>query len=106
MTIKEFEIQYALGTLSLNMKIKLANNPNTPKEILKILATDKDGWIRYYIAGNPNTSKEILTKLSTDKGAEIRYYVARNPNTPKKILAKLSMDHDRYVRYAAHSKRK
>ena len=31
MTIKEFDIQYALGSLSDSMKIDLAINPNTPK---------------------------------------------------------------------------
>ena len=41
MTTKEFKIQYALGTLSDKIKWNLAKNPNTPKEILKILAKDK-----------------------------------------------------------------
>lgn len=47
MTIKEVEIQLALGTLPDYMKYKLAENPNTPKEILTKLSIDKDWNVRY-----------------------------------------------------------
>ena len=72
MTIKEFEIQLALGSLTNDMKYDLANNPNTPKEILTKLATDKNYYVRYRVARNPNTSVEVLTKLSTDKYYDIK----------------------------------
>ena len=55
MTVKEFKIQYALGSLSYNMKLKLAKNPNTPKKILIILSKDEDWYVRSYVADNPNT---------------------------------------------------
>ena len=73
MTTKEFEIQYALGSLTLNTKRELARNPNTLKEILTILSTDGDGNIRWRIACNLNTPVEILTKLSKDKDWYVRY---------------------------------
>ena len=68
MTTKEFEIQLALGTLSWDMKRELAENSNTSKEILTILSTDKDWYIRWWVAYNPNIPKEVLTKLYKDKG--------------------------------------
>ena len=46
MTIKEFKMQYALGSLSYTMKIELAYNSNTPIEILTILSTDIDWYIK------------------------------------------------------------
>ena len=88
MTIKEFEIQYALGTLTDDMKLKLACNKRTSKKILTILSTDK--WrVRCCVAGNPNTPKEVLVKLSTDEDWGVRWYVAGNHNTPKEVRKQL-----------------
>ena len=74
MTIKEFEIQYALGSLIGDMKEKLAKNTNTPIEVLKILSTDKDSGVRYWVASNPNTPIEVLKVLSTDEYRWVRYW--------------------------------
>ena len=98
MTAKEIEIQYALGTLTDKMKYKLAVNERTSKEVLTILSTDKDMYVRSCIATNPNTPKEVLKVLSTDKNSDIRWWVAHNSNTPKEVLTKLSKDEDEYVR--------
>ncbi len=84
MTIKEFKIQLALGSLSKDMKYDLADDPNTSIEILTALSKDKDWWIRYRVAMNPNTPVEILTILSKDKSYNVRYWVVDNTNTPKK----------------------
>ena len=83
MTTKEFKVQLALGSLSYEDKIKLAYNPNRVVE-------------------NPNTPKEVLRRLSTDKNwFVIRCKVTFNPNTPKDVLKKLSKDEHEYVRYWA-----
>ena len=82
MTIKEFEIQLALGTLSYDMKISLAYNKRTSKKILTTLSTDEEWDVRYLVARNPNTPKEVLVKLSTDEHWCVRCRVADNPNTP------------------------
>ena len=83
MTIKEFEIQLALGSLTDEMKYKLARNPNTPKEVLTILSKDESWGIRYWIADNLNTPKEVLKKLSKDKDWHVRCRVAETLNTIK-----------------------
>lgn len=67
MTIKEFEIQLALGLLTYVVKRKLAVGLNTPKEVLTTLSKDEDWYIRSYISRNPNTPKEILDELAKDK---------------------------------------
>ena len=89
MTIKEFEIQLALGSLTDEMKYDLAYNKRTSKKILTILSTDKDGWIRWNVAKNSNTPKEVLIILSTDEDWCVRRRVAYNPNTPTEVAVKL-----------------
>ena len=71
MTIEEFLIQYALGSLTDKMICEIADDINAPKEILAILSTDKDRFVRCWVAHNPNTPKEVLEKLSTDKDNEV-----------------------------------
>ncbi len=97
MTIKEFEIQLALGSLSWDNKIDLADNKRTSKKILTILSTDNDWFVRSYISDNPNTPIDVLEKLSKDDNINVRYYVAENPSTPIEILKKLSKDEDSYI---------
>ena len=67
MTIKEFEIQEALGSLTYGMKMKLAIDKRTSKKILAILSTDEDWRVRWRVANNPNTPVEVSTKLFTDE---------------------------------------
>ncbi len=85
MTIKEIKIQLALGTLSKEDKIKLADGRKVSKKILTMLSKDKDYIVRSWVAWNPNTPVEVLKELSKDKDEYVRQYVARNPNTPKDI---------------------
>ena len=85
MTIKEFEIQYALGSLTDDMKYKLASNKRTSKKILTILSTDEDWRIRSYVAENPNTPVKVLEKLSTDKDINVKYWTILNLNSLNKI---------------------
>ena len=72
---------YVLNRLFSDEKIVrdgLSGNPNTPVKLLNILADDKDKMVRLRVAENPSTTKEILQKLSTDtdldvsKAAQIR----------------------------------
>jgi hypothetical protein len=80
--------------LPLQERKDLAYNPNTPPEILTILAQDKDGAVRYRVAYNTNTPPEILTLLAQDKDWIVRCGVAKNPNTPQEILTILARDKD------------
>ena len=98
MTIKEFRIQLALGSLSWVNKMKLADDRSTSKKILTILYTDEDYYVRYKVAINPNTPKDILIKLSKDKYWYVRYRVAENPSTPKEVLKELSTDESDSIR--------
>ena len=81
MTIKEFKIQLALGMISNDEKLNIANTVTTSKRILTILSRDEDVWIRGYVALNKNTPKEILVKLSKDKNSYVRKGVYNNNKT-------------------------
>jgi len=84
--------------LSYQEKLELAINPNTPIETLKVLATDGDWDVRYWVAGNPNTPVEILKVLATDENSSVRCGVAQHPNSPVEILKVLATDEDYNVR--------
>ncbi len=86
-------------SLSFDETIKLAKNPNTLPETLKVLATDKDYWVRRWVAQNPNTPVETLKVLATDENSGVRFPVARHPKTPTETLKVLATDKDFYVRY-------
>jgi hypothetical protein len=44
-----------LSRLDLHVRVELAKNPNTPINILEILAHDQDQDVRSFVAENPNT---------------------------------------------------
>jgi hypothetical protein len=66
-------------------KLDQAEYPNTPPEILEVLATDKYFNVRYKVAQNPNTPPTTLEQLATDKYYPVHWNVSRNPNTPHYI---------------------
>lgn len=101
MTIKEFKIQYALGSLSRNDLIEIAKCPSTSGEILIMLSRCKEYWVIRSVSINPNTPASALAKLSNDAGWVIRTQVARNRHTSIKILKKLLHDEESNVRNSA-----
>jgi hypothetical protein len=88
-----------LSKLPLQERKDLAENPNTPPEILSILARDTHWNVRCEVAKNPNTPPETLTILARDKDVYVRRRVANNPNTPPEILTILAQDMDCIVRW-------
>ena len=96
MKYKEFTIQYALGTIDEDTLYDMADTTKD-KKILSILS--KDSSVRYKVANNPNTPIDILEVLSKDEDNDVRYWVADNLNTPIDILRVLSKDENSGVRY-------
>jgi len=81
------------------VRSSVANNPNTPVEVLKKLADDNFWGVRDRVANNPNTPAEVLKELADDDYWGVRFLVANNPNTPVEVLKKLADDNDEEVRY-------
>ena len=86
----------------------VAANPNTPPEVLKVLARDsilsilarkdEDHEVMRMVSGHPNACFRTLSLLSKDGDCFIRAEVARNINTPEIILSILAKDKSRKVR--------
>ena len=77
---------------------KLANNPDTPPEVLNRLSCALERHIRSMVVNNPNTPKSGLRRLARDKDEFIRKSVAKNRNTPFTALKSLSRDRFFHVR--------
>jgi hypothetical protein len=71
--------------LTKEQKLNSAQNPNTPLETLKLLATDEYSYVRGCVAQNPNTPLETLQLLATDENSYVRQCVTRNPNRTELI---------------------
>jgi len=68
-----------------------ARESNDP-EVLTILSSSEDEWIRRRVAENPSTPVEVLAKLSTDENEDVRKSVASNINTPINVLSRISSE--------------
>lgn len=82
----------------------VAQNPDTPKYVLRKLAyyensdKRKQSRIRSGVAGNPSTPPGILETF-VHQDAQVRSRLATNRNTPVYILKQLAEDEDLDVRY-------
>lgn len=71
----------------------------------KVEAGSADSFgVPLFLAQNPNTPVDILTKLSKSKYPQIRVFIAKHPNTPNAVVASLKDDPVDYVREAAREK--
>ena len=66
--------------------LELAQNPNTPQEVLASLATDEYSGVRYGVTRNPNTPQEVLASLATDEDSSVRYGVTQHPKVTEDII--------------------
>jgi len=71
MTDKEFDFQYALGTIPLDDLFDLAKYTSST-HILKVLSKHTHFHVRSFVAGNKYTPVDVLTYLSKDRIAAVR----------------------------------
>jgi Leucine rich repeat variant len=88
-----------LANHTAQTRCAVAQNPNTPPETLRKLASDEG--CRVHLARNPSTPSEVLESLSKDTWIPIRVDVAENPNTSPTVLKDLAKDKDIQVALAA-----
>ncbi|MBR3672865.1 MAG: hypothetical protein IKN65_01015 [Clostridia bacterium] len=94
------------GDFDYDIRLDVAENPNTSQSILEELAQDEDEFMRETVARNLNTPKSALKSLVKDKVDEVRKAVAENPNISKSDLLKLINDEDIGVRVVAKERLK
>jgi len=75
-----------LHNRSYREKFNLAENTNTPEDVLRELAKDENMYVRWSVAKNPSTPDDILRNLTKDKEAWVNKSVAYNPGASSKIL--------------------
>lgn len=86
------------------MARRLAQNLNTPPDVLRELARDRDALVSQSVARNPNTPIAVLKDFSSDKEKYKRCSVALNPSTPKELSEMLLNDEDEFVRRCANER--
>ena len=70
----------------------ISHNKNLPLSIIRILATNKDPTIRYFIARKRFLPEDLFEQLSRDQDESVRESVAWNMQTPLEILERLLTD--------------
>lgn len=63
-----------------HVRVAVAENQFTPREVLDRLSKDKNFYVRYAAASNPHTPTVVLLELAEDEEADIREAVIRNLN--------------------------
>ena len=86
-----------------NIRISVAENPNTPAYVLEKLSKDEYYNVRYAVVENLSTPEYILEVLSKDENDWVREAVARNSKTPIPVLEFLSKDENKYICETAHN---
>ena len=66
-----------LKIAELDLKMEVAENPNSPVNFLEILAKDPDPHIRITVAENPNTPTCILKMLVEDSNPWVKMKVVQ-----------------------------
>ncbi len=83
------------------IRLRVAENPRTPKDILEVLATDKNADVRVAVGTNPSTPAYISYRIAFDENPDVRLGLADDINTPIELLDALTEDSNPYVSYRA-----
>jgi len=90
-----------LEALSSHSKSKIrqrvAENENTPSNILERLVKDPDSEVRLAAGTNPSTPVDLVYSLALDEDPSVRHGLAEDPNTPLGLLKILAQDENAYV---------
>ena len=79
----------------------LAQNIDTPADILELLAVKGDSLVKRQVAMNTSVPKHVIEVLACDQDARVRQAMAKNELTPLQIVERLSLDPSTIVRSAA-----
>ena len=79
------------------IRLRVAENPKTPKDILELLASDRNPDVRVAVGTNPSTPGYVSYRLALDEDANVRLGLADDVATPLELLEKLMEDLNPYV---------
>jgi hypothetical protein len=76
---------------------RVAENKQTPEEVLVDLAEHPSPEVRSAVSENENAPPELVHKLAHDEHPDVRFRVAENANAPDAVLEHLTKDENPYV---------
>jgi hypothetical protein len=79
------------------IRLRVAENPRTPIDVLGLLAKDKNADVRIAVGSNPSTPPYVSYRLAFDEDPNVRFGLADDINTPIELLDKLCDDANPYV---------
>lgn len=79
------------------VRLRVAENPNTPVSSIQVLANDESAEVRLAVATNTSTPKELIHRLARDEDPTVRYGIAEDANIASEILEELTSDDNPYV---------
>lgn len=79
------------------IRLRVAENPNTPASALKALSQDRCPDVRIAVGINPSTHTEVRQMLAQDEDLTVRLGLAEDINSPLSILDILAQDSNPYV---------
>lgn len=62
---------YSAEDLDYKPRMQLAKTTTNPHELLR-LADDESEYVRYWVAENPNTPVEVLAQLANDEDEDVK----------------------------------
>ncbi|MBI1272384.1 hypothetical protein GC174_18315 [bacterium] len=80
------------------IRVRLAENPSIPDDMLKELIADAEGEVRAAVCRNPRADRLMLERLVMDDDINVRLELAHEPNLPRHLLECLMEDDNPYVR--------
>ena len=80
--------EFLVPALEREVRLAIAQNPNTPLHLLELLAKDVDSEVRMAVIRNLNTPVSLLEQLLGDRQRSIRQAVALHPNMPLSSIRK------------------
>lgn len=89
------------GNLSAKELCRLSEQNKLPPKVIEELSRHEDPDVRIAIAENPDTPCAIVWFLAQDENPDVRYALAENHNMPALILDILSQDANPYVAWRA-----
>jgi len=83
------------------IRLRVAENPKTPIDVLELLATDRNIDVRIAVGTNPSAPAYLSYQIAFDEDPNVRLGLADDINTPIELLEKLAEDMNPYISYRA-----
>lgn len=95
--LDEQELRMFANSDVARIRLRVAENIRTPRDILEQLARDVDPDVRIAVASNTNATIDLVRSLAKDEEPSVRLAIAEDPRTPTSILKELAEDSNAYV---------